>query len=108
MLAADQPGLVEGLLLLSYPLHPPQRPTELRTKHLPHLQTPALFVHGTQDGFGSIGEIEAAMRLIPAHSDLLPIAAVGHELITKRNRADLPRQVAEKFLSFARTVSEIN
>ena len=40
MLAADQPGLVDGLLLLSYPLHPPQKPGELRTAHFPRLQTP--------------------------------------------------------------------
>src|SRR5260370_26572825 len=33
MLAASEPGLVNGLLLLSYPLHPPRRPDELRTAH---------------------------------------------------------------------------
>ncbi len=42
MLAASEPGLVERLLLLSYPLHPPRRPEELRTAHFPSLQTPAL------------------------------------------------------------------
>ena len=31
MLAAESPGLVEGLLLLSYPLHPPKKPEQLRT-----------------------------------------------------------------------------
>jgi uncharacterized protein len=36
MLAASQPGLVDRLLLLSYPLHPPQRPSELRTEHFPN------------------------------------------------------------------------
>jgi predicted alpha/beta-hydrolase family hydrolase len=38
MLAASEPGLVDQFLLLSYPLHPPQRPTELRTAHFPRLQ----------------------------------------------------------------------
>src|ERR1700761_9299340 len=66
MLAASEPGLVDRLLLLSYPLHPPQRPTELRTQHFPQLQTPAMFVHGTRDGFGSIDEVAAALKLIPA------------------------------------------
>ncbi|MDP9051730.1 MAG: alpha/beta fold hydrolase, partial [Acidobacteriota bacterium] len=46
MLAAAKPGLVERLLLLSYPLHPPRRPEELRTTHFPQLTTPAMFVHG--------------------------------------------------------------
>ncbi|WP_263367530.1 alpha/beta hydrolase family protein [Edaphobacter bradus] len=74
MLAASEPGLVDRLLLLSYPLHPPQRPSELRTGHFTSLQTPALFVHGTRDGFGSI---EAAMELIPAQTELLPITGTG-------------------------------
>ena len=30
MLAASEPGLVDQLLLLSYPLHPPQKPEEFR------------------------------------------------------------------------------
>lgn len=56
MLAADEPQLVNGLLLLSYPLHPPRKPSQLRTQHLPRLQTPAMFVHGTRDPFGSLEE----------------------------------------------------
>ena len=64
MLAAAEPGLVDRLLLLSYPLHPPQRPGELRTAHFPSLQTPAMFVHGMRDGFGSIDEVIAALKLI--------------------------------------------
>jgi predicted alpha/beta-hydrolase family hydrolase len=44
MLAAATPGLVERLLLLSYPLHPPKRLEQMRTGHFPSLETPALFV----------------------------------------------------------------
>lgn len=101
MLASTAPGLIERLLLLSYPLHPPQRPDQLRTTHFSGIQTPALFVHGTCDGFGTIAEMEAAMKLIPARTRLLPIPAVGHELISRRNRAELPQRVVEAFLSFA-------
>jgi uncharacterized protein len=104
MLAAAEPGLVDRLLLLSYPLHPPRRPDELRTGHFPHLQTPALFVHGTCDGFGSIDEMTAALRLIPARIELLPVSSAGHELMTKRNRDDLPKFVVE---AFRRIVDEV-
>src|SRR6202012_1813162 len=79
MLAAAEPGLVESLLLLSYPLHPPKKPAELRTQHFPSLQTPALFVHGARDGFGTIAELQSALSLIPARTELLPIAGAGHE-----------------------------
>jgi predicted alpha/beta-hydrolase family hydrolase len=97
MLAAASPGLVDRLLLLSYPLHPPERPTELRTAHFPNLQTPALFVHGLRDGFGSIDEMTAALKLIPARTELLPITGAGHELITKRNKDELSQKVIEAF-----------
>lgn len=101
MLAAATPGLVEALLLLSYPLHPPRRPQELRTAHFPRLQTPALFVHGSRDGFGSLAELEAARTLIPARTELLEIPSAGHELLTKQNRDTLPHLCVERFLAFA-------
>jgi len=99
ILAASDPALVAALLLLSFPLHPPQRPEELRSKHFPHLQTPALFVHGARDGFGSIEEMETALRLIPARTQLLPIDSAGHELLGVRNRRELPQLVVSAFLS---------
>jgi len=97
MLAAAEPGLVDQLLLLSYPLHPPQRPSELRTAHFPGLRTPALFVHGLRDGFGSTDEMTAALKLIPARTEFLPVAGAGHELITKRNKDELLETVVETF-----------
>jgi len=98
ILASSEPGLVEALLLLSYPLHPPKRPTELRTAHFPSLRTAALFVHGTRDGFGSMEEMVAALKLIPAPAHLFTIEGAGHELMTARNRADLPKKITKGFI----------
>jgi len=100
MLAADQPGLVNALLLLSYPLHPPQKPGELRTAHFPRLQTPALFVSGTCDGFGSIDELGSALTLIPARTELLSVTGAGHELLGKKNRDALMETVVKTFRRF--------
>jgi predicted alpha/beta-hydrolase family hydrolase len=100
MLAANERALVESLLLLSYPLHPPTRPDQMRTAHFPSLHTPALFVTGERDGFGSNSEMESALKLIPAKTELMMIAGAGHELITPRNRAELPGRVVEAFLEF--------
>src|SRR5215472_2241628 len=72
MLLAEEP-VADGLLLLSYPLHPPGKPDQLRTEHLPKLQVPSLFVEGTRDPFGSIEEIAAARKLIPANTDVLSV-----------------------------------
>lgn len=97
MLVAAQPGLGNGLLLLSYPLHPPERREQLRTQHFADLRMPSLFVHGERDGFGSIAEMEAALKLIPAETELLPIPGVGHELMSKKNRDELAPKVVQAF-----------
>lgn len=101
-LLAAQPGIADRLLLLSYPLHPPQRPQDLRTAHFPQLQTPSLFVHGARDGFATLGELQTAMQLIPGRSELLSISGAGHELLSRSNRDELPQRIAEAFLTFAR------
>jgi predicted alpha/beta-hydrolase family hydrolase len=101
MLTAEDPSLVDSLLLLSYPLHPPRRPGELRTAHFPRLRVPALFVHGTRDGFGSIDEMEAALKLMPGRTQLLPLTAAGHELLTKRTGDEAAKTIVDTFRSFA-------
>lgn len=97
LLLSSEPGAVDGLLLLSYPLHPPQKPEQLRTEHFPNLHTPALFVHGSRDGFATHNEITEALRLIPAKTRLLEVASVGHELLSKRNSETLPQQILQAF-----------
>lgn len=99
MLAATDPTGIDDLLLLSYPLHPPKRPDQLRTSHFPALQTPTLFVHGMRDGFGSLQEMKSALALIPAPTRLLAIAGAGHELLTKTNRATLINEIMSNLTS---------
>lgn len=106
MLCAEQPEEVRepvpGLLLMSYPLHPPRKAAQLRTQHFFNLRTPALFVHGTRDPFGTINEIEQAMKLIPAKTRLLTVEGAGHDLgfKGKSKRQELPPTVLEEFQSF--------
>jgi predicted alpha/beta-hydrolase family hydrolase len=100
MLAAEQPQLVAGLLLLSYPLHPPRKPLELRTGHFSQLNTPSLFVHGGRDPFGSHDEMKTALALIPAQKLLLEIEGAGHELLGKKANEDLPMKIAQAFQGF--------
>jgi predicted alpha/beta-hydrolase family hydrolase len=97
MLCAQEPGLV-----LSYPLHPPRKPDQLRVQHLPKLRTSSLFVHGTRDPFGSIEEMQKAILLIPAKTELLPVEGAGHDLgfQGKTQRKDLPGQIAASSLEF--------
>jgi hypothetical protein len=60
-----------------------------------------MFVHGMRDGFATIDELTAALKLIPTRTELLSIPSAGHELLTKQNRDDLPKKIAEAFRSFA-------
>ena len=80
MLLADDPACADALLLLSYPLHPPRKPGQLRTEHLPKVVVPTLFVHGTRDPFGTPDEIRAAVHLIPGRTELYIVNGAGHEL----------------------------
>jgi len=109
MLCAEQPEgateLVAGLLLLSYPLHPPRKPDQQRTQHLPDLRTPTLFVHGTRDPFGTIAELEQALKMIPGRTKLLVIEGAGHDLgfKGKARREELPGLISSEFTKFFET-----
>jgi len=102
MLLAEDPTLASVLLLQSYPLHPPSRPRDLRTAHLPKLRVPALFVHGTTDPFGTQDELEKARALIPAKTTLLTVAG-GHDLgwSTRRRDTELPNRITAALLDLA-------
>jgi predicted alpha/beta-hydrolase family hydrolase len=102
MLVAEEPQLADGLLVLSYPLHPPGKPEQLRTKHLPHLRVPALFVSGDKDPFGSPEELAAAVTLVPGTPRLMIVEGAGHDLgygkRAKSKSAELPQRIREAFL----------
>jgi len=102
MLCAAEPDLVSGLLLLSYPLHPPRKPEQLRIQHLPNLRTPSLFVHGTRDPFGSVEEMAKALQLIPAKIELMRVEGAGHDLgfKGKTRPMELPGTIAVRTLEF--------
>jgi predicted alpha/beta-hydrolase family hydrolase len=97
IVAASEPQLVEGLLLLSYPLHPPGRPAQSRTAHFPNLHNPVLFISGTKDAFGSFEELASAIKLIAAPARLVQVDGAGHSLLTKTNQKELPSTIVQEF-----------
>ncbi|MGB8014178.1 MAG: alpha/beta family hydrolase, partial [Terriglobales bacterium] len=102
MLCAAEPELVSGMLLLSYPLHPPRKPNQLRIQHLSSLRTPSLFVHGTRDPFGSIEEMRTALQLVPAKTELMQVEGAGHDLgfKGKTERKELPQEIIQRAKNF--------
>jgi uncharacterized protein len=104
LLVAEDASVADGLLLLSYPLHPPRTPAQLRTTHFPALRKAALFVHGTRDPFASSREIQAAIELIPARTSLVSLEGAGHSLLTgKSSDREQLRRIANRIRDAALT-----
>lgn len=76
--AEGQPAA--GLVLISYPLHPPGKPDRLRVDHFPDIQVPCLFVLGTRDPFGTPDEFEHHLAAIPGPVTVAWIEGGRHEL----------------------------
>ena len=75
-------GLVRarGLVLVSYPLHPPGRPDRLRVEHFERISVPCLFVHGSNDPFGTPDELRTWTATIPAPVQHVVIDRARHEM----------------------------
>lgn len=76
----EVPLRVAGLVLMSYPLHPPGKPERLRIEHLPGLSVPVLFISGDRDPFATPDELAMAQELIPGPVTSVTIAGKGHDL----------------------------
>ena len=98
MAAAEKAGLADALLLLSYPLYPPGQPDKKRTAFFGELRTPALFVHGTKDPFGSPEELREAVAEIPARTDLLVVEGAAHDL---KRAADEAAEILSRLQALA-------
>lgn len=69
-----------GLVMISYPLHPPGKPERLRIEHLPEVRVPCLFVSGTRDAFGTPAELELHTAAIAGPVTHVWIEGKGHDL----------------------------
>lgn len=69
-----------ALVLISYPLHPPGKPDKLRVEHLSSLHLPCLFIHGTNDPFGTPDELSAWTSTIPGPVTHIWVERRGHDL----------------------------
>lgn len=85
-----------GLVLLSYPLHPPERPDRLRTEHFERIEVPCLFVSGTRDPFASPDELREHTAAIAGPVTLRFIEDARHD----PNSAAARRAVVECVLEW--------
>ncbi len=76
--ASDAPG-VRGLVLLSYPLHRPGHPDDLRTEHWPDIHCPVLFLSGDADPFARIELLRTAISALD-DAEMVVYRRAGHGL----------------------------
>ena len=69
-----------GLVLVCYPLHPPDRPENLRVDHFPAIDVPCLFVSGDRDPFGSPAEFAEHLGSIPGPVTTVWLPGKRHDL----------------------------
>jgi predicted alpha/beta-hydrolase family hydrolase len=98
MVAAEGKDEVPGLLLLSYPLHPPNKPEQLRTAHFGDIQVPCLFVQGTSDPFGTPDEVNTAISEIHSRTQAFYLDGLGHDL--GKGKPEVVDRVSEEFRRF--------
>ena len=96
MAIADEvdPLEVAGLVLVSYPLHPPKKPDALRIEHLPRVTVPTLCVSGTKDNFGTPDELRSAFSVVPGDVTWSFVDNGRHEL------AKADAEVAERIAAW--------
>jgi predicted alpha/beta-hydrolase family hydrolase len=89
---------IAGLVFLGYPLHPPGRPDQLRTRHWPAITTPMLFVQGSRDAFGTPEELRDHMGSLKAPADLYVVGGGDHSFKVPKKAALSQAQVYEMVL----------
>jgi predicted alpha/beta-hydrolase family hydrolase len=99
MVAAEGAAL-SGLVLLSYPLHPPGKTDQQRVDHLGNINCPVLFLSGQSDPFARMDLLQAAVSRLK-QAELHTYAGVGHGL--SRDSAVMADAV-ERIAAFSRRV----
>lgn len=82
MVAAEDSGAADGLLLLGYPFHPTGKPEKLRTEHLGDIHCPALIMQGERDPFGGRALVEGLA--LPANITLHWAPDGNHDLSPRK------------------------
>ena len=94
---AAQGDRIDGLLLLGYPLHPPNQPEKLRDQHLPSIRVPTLFVQGTRDPLCDLALLRRRVRAMGKNATLHVVEEGDHSLVVPkrsgRSRASVIEEV---------------
>jgi predicted alpha/beta-hydrolase family hydrolase len=79
--------VIQGLVFLGYPLHPPGKPQQLRSAHLDKIRAPMLFVQGSRDPFGTPAELTPILESLSANARLYVVENGDHSLAPSRTKS---------------------
>jgi predicted alpha/beta-hydrolase family hydrolase len=98
-----------GLVFLGYPLHPPGKTDRIRADHLPRIEVPMLFLHGSGDAFAKTDLLERVVRGLGDRATLEEIEGGDHSFNVrgaKRDPGDVGASLAPLAAAFVRRVVE--
>ncbi|HVL32694.1 MAG TPA: alpha/beta family hydrolase [Actinomycetota bacterium] len=95
----------DGLVLLSYPLHPPGKPEKLRTAHLPDINAPMLFVQGSRDTFATPALLHDTIESLPTATLYVVKGADHGHSVRGRTMEDVARELVEATTSWIARIS---
>jgi predicted alpha/beta-hydrolase family hydrolase len=95
VLCAQKYVTPSGLVFLGYPLHPPGKPTELRSGHLAKIGRPMLFVQGTRDPFGTPDEVNGERKRLKLAGALQVVEGGDHSFAAPKSMAGGQRAAME-------------
>jgi predicted alpha/beta-hydrolase family hydrolase len=108
--AAGVTNDLAGLVLLGYPLHPPNRPTEVRARHLVDIAIPILFVQGSRDSFGTPEELWPIIGTLKAPTHMHIVQCGDHSFKIPRKsgfvQADVYHRVQDEIVRWFLNGSE--
>jgi uncharacterized protein len=94
---ASQGFTCDGLILLAYPLHPPGRPQQLRSEHLPNITVPVLCINGTRDEFCTPSLMDEVLATVGPHWRMHWVRGADHSFhvlkSSGRNDEDVMREI---------------
>jgi predicted alpha/beta-hydrolase family hydrolase len=99
MIAAED-GAIGGLVLLSYPLHPPGKTFQQRVEQLQRIPVPVLFISGESDPFARIDLLRDAVARVP-QAELVTYPGVGHGL---SRDPEVMKDSVDRLAAFSRRV----
>jgi uncharacterized protein len=103
-LAAQGDLALAGVVALGYPLHPPGKPEQKRSAHLPDIRVPLLVVQGERDAFGTPSELEPELAAVPGAVNVHVVKGGDHSLVVRgRSAEDVRREVVSAIVDWTRT-----